>query len=426
MAVEPLVPDDDFVPLTGAGRTAPSLALLVRPRSAAEAAAAVLGRGPRGAVARGRGRSCGDAAQNAGGTVLDLTALDRIRGLDAAAGIVVCEAGTELGALARALLPYGLHPRTGAGDWTAGGAVASGYGNGVEALELLGADGESRTVRRGDPLFDATVGGLGLTGVVLSVTLALRPVETAFLRERTARFRDADALLAHWTGSGAPREPYARARFELAGRGRAVLTTAAPVPYAGLPRGHRARRAPLAPPSLLSGVRTPGGLRPLPGLGPLPGAGARPSRARVTGSYGSGAGAFVRYRCAVPEGREEALRGLLALLADRRSPARAARHARVERVYADGAGPLSFAVRGWCLAVDVPSGTPGLGRFLDLLDERVAAAGGRVCLAEDARLRPSLLPVMYPRLDAFRGLRADLDPRSVFRSDLSRRLGVGK
>ncbi|NML50495.1 FAD-binding oxidoreductase [Streptomyces sp. R302] len=415
--------DDDFVPLTGAGRTAPSLALLARPRTAAEAAGAVLARGPRGAVARGRGRSCGDAAQNAGGTVLDVTALDRIRGLDEAAGLVVCEAGTELGALARALLPYGLHPRTGGGPWTAGGTVASGYGNGVEALELLGADGKSRTVRRGEPLFDATVGGLGLTGVVLAVTLALRSVETAYLRERVTRFRDVDALLAHWTAPGAVPEPYARARVEPAGRGRAVLTTAAPVPYAGLPRGHRARRTPLAPPpfpgawpgGLGSGGLGSGGLRPLPGL----------AHARVLPAYGRGPRAgFVRYRCAVPEGREEALRGLLALLGDRRSPARGARHARVERVYADGAGPLAFPVRGWCLTVDVPAGARGLGRFLDVLDERVAAAGGRVCLAEDARLRPALLPVMYPRLDAFRGLRAALDPRSVFRSDLSRRLGL--
>ncbi|MER5738206.1 MULTISPECIES: FAD-binding protein [unclassified Streptomyces] len=422
MAVEPLVLDDDFVALTGAGRTAPSLALLARPRSAAEAAGAVLGRGPRGAVARGLGRSCGDAAQNAGGTVLDLTAFDRIRGLDAAAGLVVCEAGTELGALARTLLPLGLYPRTGAGGWTAGGSVASGHADGVEAIELLGADGESRTVRRGDPLFGATVGGLGLTGVVLSVTLALRPVETAFLRERTTRFRDADALLAHWTGTGAPREPYARALVELAGRGRAVLTTAAPVPYAGLPRGHRARRAPLAPPSFPGGVRAPGGLRPLPGLARARAAGPYGPWA---GAYGSGAGApFVRYRCAVPEGREEALRELLALLAHRRSPARAARHARVERAYAGGAGPLAFPLRGWVLGFDAPAGAPGLGRFLDGLDERVAAAGGRVCLAEDARLRPALLPVMYPRLDAFRGLRAALDPRSVFRSDLARRLGL--
>ncbi|MGW4050514.1 FAD-binding oxidoreductase [Streptomyces sp. NPDC004779] len=460
MAVETFLPDDDCVPLTGSGGTAPSLALLARPRSAPEAARAVLGRGARGVVARGHGGACGDAAQNAGGTVLDLTRLDRIHGLDPTAGVVVCEAGIGLDRLARSLLPHGWQPPPGLVDaarpagrraGTVGGAIARGALAGrVRSLELLTADGAVTTVRPGDPLCEATVGGLGLTGVVLSAEFALRPVETGYVRERSARFRDADALLAHWTGAGAPRGPHARAWVELSGRGRAVLTTAEPVPYAGLPRGHRARRAPLGLPS---GAGATGGLRPLPGLArprlfPPYGSGALGGLLTASGSGTSAPGAsllprllaalgesglppvpgllgpFVRYRCAVPEGREEELRGILGLLADRRSPARGARHARVERVDADGAGSLAFPVRGWCLELDVPAGAPGLGRFLDGLDERVAAAGGRVCLAEDARLRPALLPVMYPRLDAFRELRAALDPRSVFRSDLSRRLGL--
>ncbi|MFI8510684.1 FAD-binding protein [Streptomyces sp. NPDC085460] len=453
MAVETFLPDDDCVALTGSGGTAPSLALLVRPRSAPEAARSVLGRGARGVVARGRGGACGDAAQNAGGTVLDLTGLDRIQGLDPREGVVVCEAGTGLDRLARALLPHGWQPpldlvagprpaRRRAG--TVGGAISRGDLTGaVRSLELLTADGAVTTVRPGDPLCDATTGGLGLTGVILSVALALRPVETAYVRERSLRFRDADALLAHWTGADPPRGRHARAWVELSGRGRAVLTTAEPVPYAGLPRGHRARRAPLGLPS---GRGPAGGLRPLPGLtrtrpltpygpgasGGLPAAPGSALLPRFLASLGrSGVvpvpglpGPFVRYRCAVPEGREEALRGILGLLAHRRSPARGARHARVERVDADGTGPLAFPLRGWCLELDVPAGAPGLGRFLDVLDERVTAAGGRVCLAEDARLRPALLPVMYPRLDAFRELRASADPRSVFRSDLSRRLGL--
>ncbi|MGW6536044.1 FAD-binding protein [Streptomyces sp. NPDC055051] len=462
MAVETFLPDDDCVPLTGSGGTAPSLALLARPRSAPEAARAVLGRGARGVVARGHGGACGDAAQNAGGTVLDLTRLDRIHGLDPVEGVVVCEAGIGLDRLARSLLPHGWRPPLGLVDavrpagrrtGTVGGAIARGALAGrVRSLELLTADGTVTTVRPGDPLCDATVGGLGLTGVVISAALALRPVETGYVRERSARFRDADALLAHWTGTGAPRGPHARAWVELSGRGRAVLTTAEPVPYAGLPRGHRARRDPLGLPSRAGA--TGGGLRPLPGLArprPLPpyGPGGLGGLLAAPGPYAAGAsllpllprflaflgdsgvspvpgllGPFVRYRCAVPEGREEELRGILGLLAARRSPARGARHARVERVEADGTGPLAFPVRGWCLELDVPAGAPGLGRFLDVLDERVAAAGGRVCLAEDGRLRPALLPVMYPRLDAFRELRAALDPRSVFRSDLSRRLGL--
>ena len=74
--------------------------------------------------------------------------------------------------------------------------------------------------------------------------------------------------------------------------------------------------------------------------------------------------------------------------------------------------------------LELPAGAAGLGVLLDELDEEVAAAGGRVCLARDRRLRPELLPSMYPLLDDFRELRAAVDPDAVFTSDLARRLGL--
>jgi decaprenylphospho-beta-D-ribofuranose 2-oxidase len=87
-------------------------------------------------------------------------------------------------------------------------------------------------------------------------------------------------------------------------------------------------------------------------------------------------------------------------------------------------GPLSFPMLGWTLAVDFPAARPGLAAVLDDLDELVAGAGGRVYLAKDARLRPELLPVMYPHLDRWRAVRRRVDPEGILTSDLARRIGL--
>lgn len=132
-----------------------------------------------------------------------------------------------------------------------------------------------------------------------------------------------------------------------------------------------------------------------------------------------GRGGLVQYQFVVPQGQEEALRRIVRRICEQRCPSFPA----VLKRFGDAdPGWLSFPVPGWTLAVDIPAGLPGLGALLDALDEEVVMAGGRVCLAKDSRLRPELLTAMYPRLDDFRALRADLDPRGVFTSDLSRRL----
>jgi decaprenylphospho-beta-D-ribofuranose 2-oxidase len=134
-----------------------------------------------------------------------------------------------------------------------------------------------------------------------------------------------------------------------------------------------------------------------------------------------GRGGFVQYQFVVGHGREEALRRIVRRVAERRCPSFLA----VLKRFGEGdPGWLSFPMPGWTLALDIPANLPGLGSFLDELDEEVAGAGGRVYLAKDARLRPELLADMYPRLTEFRELRAELDPRGVFTSDLSRRLGL--
>ncbi len=458
MAVETHVLDDDCEAITGWGRTAPTLARVRRPRGHAEVADAVRSSGARGAIARGLGRAHGDAAQNAGGTVLDMTGLDRILAVDATAGLVVCEAGVSLHRLMEALLPLGWFvPVTpGTRYVTVGGAigadvhgtnhrVSGSFGRHVTALELLTADGEIRTVLPGTPLFDATTGGMGLTGVVLSATLRLLPVETTLMTVDTERAPDLDETMARLSATD-HRYRYSVARIDLLARGaatgRAVLTRGDHTPYDALPRRHRARRAPLAfrpgrlpaPPPYLPGglvgrttvgllneLRYRGAPRARTGaiqslaafLHPLDGI---PHRNRIYGRAGS-----VPYQFVVPYGQEEALRRVVRRLADRRCPAFPAV---LQRFGAGDPGLLSFPLPGWTLALDLPTGLPGLGAFLDSLDEEVAGAGGRVYLARDSRVRPETLAAMYPRLDEFRALRAALDPRSALTSDLSRRLDL--
>lgn len=446
----------ETVSVTGWGRTAPTAARLIRPRTYEEAAAAVRDCGPRGGIARGLGRAYGDAAQNAGGAVLDMTGLDRVHVIDAADGIVLCDAGVSLHRLMRVLLPLGWFvPVTpGTRQVTVGGAIGAdihgknhhicgGFSRHVLSFELLTADGEVRTVSRGTPLFDATTGGMGLTGVILTATVQLQPVETALMSVDTERARDLDDLMARLSASD-DRYRYSVAWIDLLARGaatgRAVLTRGNHAPLEAL--GTRARREPLAfrtsrlpamPAHLPEGLltRTTVGLfnelwyrkAPRARTGQLQSISAffHPLDGVPHWNRVYGRGGLVQYQFVVGYGQEETLRRIVRRVSQRRCPSFLA----VLKRFGDAdPGWLSFPVPGWTLALDIPAGLPGLGALLDELDEEVAAAGGRVYLAKDSRLRPELLAAMYPRLDDFRALRAELDPRAVFVSDLSRRLSL--
>jgi decaprenylphospho-beta-D-ribofuranose 2-oxidase len=441
-------------PLVGWGRTAPSVATLVPARSDDQLAEVVRGCGPRGVVARGLGRSYGDAAQNGGGAVLDLRGRNRI-GAVGGDDVLEVEAGASLDAVMRRLLPEGYFPSVtpGTRQVTVGGAVAAdvhgknhhrngSFGRHVRWLDLLCADGEVRRLGPGDPLFWATVGGMGLTGVVLRAGIAMVRVETAHCLVDTQRCGDLDTVMAAMADD--ERYEFSVAWVDALARGaslgRSVLTRGRFARRDELPPTRRAdplafapRRRIAAPPGLPGGlvnrlsvaafneawfrrapVRREGEVQGVaPFFHPLDGVAAWN---RAYGPRG-----FVQYQVLVPESAGDVIRRCLEASSTHRLPSFLTV---LKRMGAANPGHLSFPGPGWTLTLDVPVGDPALGRLLDRLDQLVVSVGGRSYLAKDSRMTPETFRMMYPRIEEWQQVRRASDPDGVFTSDLARRLGL--
>jgi decaprenylphospho-beta-D-ribofuranose 2-oxidase len=445
--------------LSGWGRTAPTPAEVVRPEEVAGIPEAAAAHGARGLVPRGLGRSYGDAAQNAGGLVLDTTDLGGIEWVDPEVGLVRLDAGVSLDALMRWSIPQGwFAPVTpGTRYVTIGGAIAAdvhgknhhvagSFGNHVRSVDLLHpAKGAVVTIDRTSDadLFWATLGGMGLTGIIVRADVFLAPIETATVLVDTERCRDLDDVMARMEARDHEYR-YSVAWLDLLATGgslgRSVLTRGGFAPLDRIParRRHRALsfdpislgRVPVTPPSgLLNHLsirafnefwyrKAPkvrhGEMQTIAQFfHPLDGV---VEWNRLYGTRG-----LLQWQPYLPFGQEEVLRSII----ERFAGSAYSSFLTVLKRFGEGnEGHISFPAAGWTLNVDlaVPSHPGELATMLDEMDEQVAEAGGRIYLAKDSRLRPETFRAMYPRLGEWREIRDRADPGRTMQSDLSRRL----
>ena len=407
-------------------------------------------------IARGAGRSYGDAAVGTGVT-LSTSRLARVISFDPQTGSLKAEAGVTLDRVIDLVLPHGFFPPVVPGTRyvTLGGMIASNvhgknhhhagsFGRHVRCLTLLGPDGRPYecSPRQNPELFRATIGGMGLTGIILDVTFDLLPVETSFVRQETIVTPDLDSVISQfdtsndWQYSVAWIDPLARG----SALGRSVFLRGGHAKLDDLSEKDRA--APLQP---LGGARVPipfnlpnftinrlsarcfnelyyfngrrnEGIRSIkarPYFFPLDGV---RNFGRVYGRQG-----FVQHQCVIPQSSS---RAAIAEILELVSRGTNASFVAVLKLFgSDDSGLMSFPLKGLTLALDFPANPKSLS-LLKELDKVVLKSGGRIYFAKDACQDPTLVEAGYANLSAFRQLRAETGASKRFQSHLSQRLGL--
>lgn len=395
----------------------------------------------------GAGRSYGDQALNSTGATVFTSALNRIFSFNASTGELVCEAGVTLREVLKQFLPQGFLPPVspGTGFVTVGGCVANdvhgknheqmgSFGRHIEWFDLLLPSGEVRRVQAGsEALFRATVGGMGLTGLILRVCFNLMRIPSNAVVRMEQRMPSLDAFLERleeirrqatysvgWIDAMASGPALGRGILETAEPSDESLASSSPtlvtlpwdMPAFFLnPLSIRAFNKMYYQRIPVRGRETRVGLERF--LYPLD------TIAHWNRLYGRRG--FFQFQCAFPDAA--ASQGIRRVL-----EAVTARHAAsflgvLKTLGGAGPGMLSFPLRGYTLALDFPN-RPGVRELLNRLEAITLDYGGRVYLAKDAALSSQGFRRMYPQWTELRHVLEEIDPEVTFISDMARRLGI--
>jgi len=410
----------------------------------------------RGLIARGLGRSYGDPALNEGGLVVGMRRMDRYLSFDPNTGALHCEAGVSLEQIIRDFTPRGFFPLITPGTKfvTIGGCIANdvhgkahhaqgSFVTCVDSLRVLLASGEVVTCSRDElpDLFWGTFGGMGLLGIVLSAKLRLRPIETAYYKQRAIAASDLASMLSLLDESDHS-YPYsvssldALATGEHLGRGvlnvgdHATLTELPPE-FAKDPLLVKPKARLTVPFDLPEWTLNPLSIRVV-NAAIMRIQMHKPTYVHyedfcypldILNSWNRGYGrrGFTQYQFVVPF--RDGLQNLQCILGAMSSAGELPFLNILKRFGQASGGVLSFPCEGYTFAIDFPirRNTVALTRRLDAM---VLEAGGRIYLGKDSFVEAATFRAMYPRLDEWLAIKAKYDPQHVFVSDLGRRVGL--
>lgn len=408
-------------------------------------------------IARGLGGSYGDAALNTQGEIILTNRLDRFLEFDAQKGVLSVESGVSLTKILELIVKQGwfLPVMPGTAEVSLGGCVATdihgknhcfsgSLGQHVLSLQLITASGITVdcSPKIFPELFWATIGGMGLTGIIGVVTLQLKRIETAYMKIQYQAKNNLKQIVEELVKEDNKFE-YNVAWLDVLNMplSRGVIMKAKHASLLELPISQQ--KQPFFSPKYLS-LKYPNFLScyllktslvklfnkiyyyyleknnqefqpfqnyffPLDRIKNWP---------RLYGKKG-----FIQYQCVIPtKFAYSAIKEILETLYKNKHPILLAV---LKRFGQESFAPLSFPLSGITLALDIPISNESLFNCLDILDEIVIQAGGRIYLAKDARLKPKAFRKMYKRYPEWLAVKQHWDPKNRFSSSLSRRLKLG-
>lgn len=392
----------------------------------------------------GNGRSYGDSALAS--RIVRMRSRDRLIAFDLDTGELVCESGVLLSEIISTFLPRGwfLKITPGTKLITVGGAIASDvhgknhhvegcFSECVESMSVMLPNGEVQRCVKGDELFRATCGGMGLTGIILEATISLKRVKSQNIDQatiKTANLRETFEAFENYSS-----KPYSVAWIDCLAKGRetgkCLLMTGDFSGDGDL--GYISKKRINIPCEFPSFALNNLSVKAFNSLY-YKKASASVSHQKVdidTFFYPLdaisnwnriyGKGGFTQYQFILP--KNASFDGLSDILSSISTSGKGSFLAVLKLYGAANENYLSFPMEGYSLALDFKI-EKGLFKLLDHLDRIVLEYGGRLYLTKDVRVSREVFEKGYPQLEDFRKFRKKMGMDEKFNSLQSRRLGL--